>query len=420
MEKVLKIIKINVLSLIALPLLLVATACKLIAKALEKIAVILGMGLATWMLSLLFDFIKNPKEGFQLVMNILVYMLIFGLIILVVYLLVTIAAAVVISVWNAIIGFFNSIYNATYVGFLNLYAICEDDYQYISLNGKKVQNALICLFYTILHGINQVIITVISFALPASYILSALVVIGSVWSINSHMQKVLGLNFFQYLGKLDLFSAIYGVVMLVAILAIFVVVLLSLGIEWHEWAQELRMTSSELSGNIKDLQKSKYKFEKGAEDNGETGNAYMKIVEEHVAGLDTLGNMVEEVLNAKDNALLRSTWGNYFRNLEAIVDECSKHRKGISSEKFRKLIPQIQLLEKQRSEVKEMAEKLMEIQKNPVTASLFFSGCNTEEKLEKRYKSLCKAYHPDAEGGDKETFQKMKDEYENLKRHFAS
>ena len=61
MEKVFKILKINLLSIIALPLLLLATASKLIAKALEKVAVILGMLFLTLLLVLGFEFFKNPS-----------------------------------------------------------------------------------------------------------------------------------------------------------------------------------------------------------------------------------------------------------------------------------------------------------------------------------------------------------------------
>ena len=102
------------------------------------------------------------------------------------------------------------------------------------------------------------------------------------------------------------------------------------------------------------------------------------------------------------------------------MEECSKYRKGIPVDQFRKLIPQIQLLEKQRSEVKELADKLQKINNDPVSSSVFFSGCTTVEKLDKRYKALCKTYHPDAEGGDKETFQKMKDEYDEIRKHLES
>ena len=51
---------------------------------------------------------------------------------------------------------------------------------------------------------------------------------------------------------------------------------------------------------------------------------------------------------------------------------------------------------------------------NPLFNAIFFSGCDTIDKLERRHKILCKAYHPDA-GGDEETFKKMQSEYEDLK-----
>lgn len=415
MEKVLKILKVNVLSLIALPLLLLATACKLIAKALEKVSVILGMLVLTGFLVAGFEFVKNPGSGLQFIAGLLVLLFLAGLFVALILLLIRFAAAIISAVWNAIIAFFEAIYDFTYIGFLKLYAACENDYQYINLNGKKGLNAFLCLFYTLLRAVNTVIITVISWALIASVILSVLLVASTLLSLNNSMRKTFGLNLFQAIGRFDAFSLVYGIVMFLCIMSLFIVVLLSLGIEWHEWAMELKLTSDELNQNISDLQKNDWHLAHDPELPSETADAYMRNLEEHVNSLETLGDLVESILVTKDNALLRSTWGNYFRNLSEIVEECSKYKKGIPLDKFKKLIPQIQQLEKQREDVKTMAEKLKELHADPVKSSVFFSGCNTAEKLEKRYKSLCKAYHPDAEGGDKETFQKMQDEYQNLK-----
>lgn len=49
--------------------------------------------------------------------------------------------------------------------------------------------------------------------------------------------------------------------------------------------------------------------------------------------------------------------------------------------------------------------------------SIFFQGCETKDKLEKTYKSLCRAYHPD-NGGDEETFKRMNEEYNKLHKQF--
>ncbi len=46
----------------------------------------------------------------------------------------------------------------------------------------------------------------------------------------------------------------------------------------------------------------------------------------------------------------------------------------------------------------------------------FFKGCSTIEELEARHKSLAKAFHPDSNAGDTESYQEMQEEYERLKK----
>lgn len=417
MEKILKVLKINLLSIIALPLLLVATVSKLIAKALEKLSLIVKMTVLAILVVIAFETIKSPQSALELLAMIVILCVIGFFFVLLLMLMGTLANTFLQIIWYACIAFFESVYGFTYSGFLRLYAICEDDYLYINMNGKAMPDALFCLFFTIVRFVNKLIVTVVSLALPASIALSVLLVGSGLYDLHRHAKQDFGIGLFAYIGKFDTFSMIYGIVSFIALMAIFVVVLIALGIEWHEWALELKMTGEELDENIRELQENDFHV---AEDQNsvpelESSQAHMQDLEEHIDGLESLSNMVENVLSAKDNALLRSTWGNYFRNLSEIVDECSKYKNGIPLDKFKKLIPRIQQLEKQRADVKSMAEKLQQENSNPVRTSVFFSGCNTADKLEKRYRSLCKAYHPDAEGGDTETFQKMQDEYEALK-----
>ena len=420
MEKFFKVLKVNLLSIIALPLLILATVCKLIAKAMEKLPVIIGILVFTGLLALGFEFVKNPDSGMNVIAGIIVAFIVAGLIILVLIVIARLAATVVSVIWYTIIAFFDAIYNVTYTGFLKLFAICENDYQYISLNGKKGLNAVLCLFYTVLRVINRIIVTVVSFALFASIALSILLIGGALIGLSGSYQKDFGLNLFEAAARFDTFSLVYGIVMFICIMAVFVVVLLSLGIEWHEWAMELKVTSDELIENIKELQN--YDLSVASAGQGadtalpdETVTACLNNLNEHIAGLNTLGSQVESVLADKDNTLLRSTWGNYFRNLNEIADECSGYKNGIPVNRFKQLIPQIRQLDRQRDEVSKLADKLQLINADPVKSSVFFAGCNTVEKLDKRYKSLCKAYHPDETGGDMETFQKMQEEYTRLK-----
>lgn len=415
MEKILKILKINILSLIALPLLLLATACKLTAKALEKLALILGMLILTLFIIMGFEFFKNPESGMEVLLTLLLVFFIGFLIIMIIFFVMTMMASVVTLIWSAVIGFFEFVYDLAYTGFLKLHGICESDYQSICLTGKKVPNAIFCLFYTILSLINKVIVTVISFALPASFLLSALLIADALLGIHLHAKASFGIGLFTFMGKFDTFSLVYGIVMFVMVMALFITVLISLGVEWHEWAQELKMTEEEMDADIRDLQSRDWHMARSEENASDTGDAYMQNLEEHINSLDPLATMVESALNVQDNPLLRSAWGSYYRNLSDIVEECSRYKQGIPLNKFKKLIPRIQQLEKQRDEVKHFAKKSQEAGNASPQSPVFFAGCSDMEKLEKRYKSLCKAYHPDTGDGDTETFQKMREEYEQLK-----
>ncbi|MCL2019354.1 MAG: hypothetical protein FWG70_06280 [Oscillospiraceae bacterium] len=49
-----------------------------------------------------------------------------------------------------------------------------------------------------------------------------------------------------------------------------------------------------------------------------------------------------------------------------------------------------------------------------------FDGCDTIEKLKKRYKALSKAYHPDTEVGDTILMQQLNNEYERLEKEMMS
>lgn len=55
-----------------------------------------------------------------------------------------------------------------------------------------------------------------------------------------------------------------------------------------------------------------------------------------------------------------------------------------------------------------------EKEKKENAASGFFNGCLTEDEIKKRYRDLCKVFHPDSDNGDQETFLKIKEDYEAL------
>ena len=49
----------------------------------------------------------------------------------------------------------------------------------------------------------------------------------------------------------------------------------------------------------------------------------------------------------------------------------------------------------------------------------YFDGCTTREQVQKRYRDLCKVYHPDMGNGSAEVFAQINREYEQLKRQVS-
>ncbi len=409
MEKILRILKINILSLLALPILLVATASKMAAKAMEKLGLMLGMGILTLAIGLIFEAIKKPEGILQWLLLIIVFVLIGFVFILLAQLLITVA----IVIYNALIAFFNSIYEFTYLGYLKLFETCQQDFQFLNLQETKRSYYAACLLYSILLGLNKLIVGFISISLYLAIGASAVFVISSLLSMNSKVYGALGINLFTFLGKFDAFTLVYGIVMFVSCMATVVITLLSLGIEWHEWAQELKMTSEEYGEYVKQIQASRLESEEQRA--SEQEQKYVDKLSEHLKNVERLERDVDSCLASANNPVLRSTWSDYLRALTDITGIINSHKGNVPEKVFKKLLPRIDALDKQYDNIKKLLKMQKSDDQNPTRNSLFFSGCNTPEKLEKRYKSLCKAYHPDTEGGDEETFKALQAEYERLK-----
>lgn len=412
MGKLLKIIKINILSLIALPLLLVATASKLIAKALEKIAVIVSMTFLTLGLGLLFAIIKNPN-GFLMI---LAYCVICLFLIFIAYLIIHFCWTIVTLIWTYIVLIFSLIYEYAYLGYLKLYDVCTADYALLNLKGEKKSHAVFCFLYSVLKGLNRVIILFASASLYLAFAASAILVIASLADLSHDIRSTFGINLFTYLSGFDTFSLVEGIVMYLAIMATVIVTLIALGIEWHEWAMELKMTSDEYSEYVKQLQQKELDV---ADMEQDEDNETLEKLNRHLEQVETLQKEVDDALVLSDNPILRSSWSEYLHSVTDILETINSYDGKVPYKAFKKLVPQIERLDKLKETIQKTVDRQKEEAGDPIKASVFFSGCTTQEKLEKRYKSLCKAYHPDSEGGDEESFKNLQAEYEKIKAYLS-
>lgn len=420
MKKIIKILKINILSILALPLLLVSTVSKLIARAFDKAFIIVKMLLVMFVIVIAFEVMKTPESILEAIACLIMAILIGGIFLAILFWVIGLISAFLAVVLESIITCFECIHNLSFSGYLKLSEICGADYQIISMKEHTAANAIFCLFYTLLQIFSKLIAGIVSLSFALSIGLSAFLVIGSLLYGNHLVKDAFDLNLFQYLGKFDAFSVIYGGLLYVVFLAAAITILVSLGLEWYKWSRELHMTSEEYRQYIHQLQANRICMEET--EAGETAAvndanlSYMKNLEDQISAIEDLGSSINNIQDQKENSLLRISWNEYLRDLKELVDTCNSYKKGIPGNEFQKMIPKIQALEKQKKEIEQMVAKLKDEYSNPAGSAVFFAGCDTPEKIEQRYKSLCKTYHPDTGNGDEDTFKRMVEEYNQLKQ----
>lgn len=424
MKKFLKIVKINILAIIALPLLLLATAAKLAAKAMEKTVTIIGAIFILFGIAVIFEIFKNPSDWLNGFFMVIVILVIGGIFTAIAIWILSLVSAIIMAVVSLIISLLNGIYELIYAGYAALYHTCKTDYAAVSQEGSGIVNGLCCLFYTLLRVINRVIILFVTHAIKIFIAASAVIVIGSLIMCNQYTQSQFGIGLLAYMKLFSAFPIVYGVTMYVAFFIAVVVILISLGMEWSEWGREMEMSTGDYESYLSSIMESTEGIGEGSFQNADAADAerlercqrYQEIFQRHIMEIEDFSQRISVLVDKSDNYILRSSWGEYFPKLQEVVEGITKYKGNVPIDEFEKLIPRIDRLEELKQTIEKQAARIAEEQKVSATAGGgFFAGCNTPEKLEKRYRALCKTYHPDTEVGDEETFKLMTEEYEKRK-----
>ena len=418
-----RVIKINVLALAAFPLLILATVIKLLAKAMEKLLTIIGTVVIIGGIALIFELAKNPGDFFQGLVMFLVIMFIGGIFTALIIWVLTMISAVVMGGVNLVIGVVNALYELLYAGYTALYHICYEDYCLLDMWGRARIGS--CFFYSLLRVFNRVIIFFATHAIKVLAAVSVVVVAYSLIDANAGIQATFGLHLFAYLKLFSLYEIVYGVVLYLAFLAGFVILLISLGVEWSEWGEEMSLSTSDYEKYIQSM-KSEYTAmnqerlgipDEVSRKRIEKCNRYMELLNAH---MDTFGGFLKDigpVVEKSEDYILRANRGQYITDLHEITERLKQCGGKVPLDEFEGLIPRIEQIDALKKRIEQQVQQIRESKEKKAAAG-FFGGCDTREMLDKRYKALCKTYHPDAESGDEETFKRMCDEYAARKKEF--
>lgn len=422
---VLKIIKINILALMAFPLLILATMVKLLAKAMEKIILIIGTVFVLGVVVFILEICKDPSSVLMGIVALLAVLIVFGLIIMLIVWVLTMISAVLMTAVALVIGVVNSLYELVYAGYAGIYHICYEDYCSLDMATGAKRGS--CFLFTLLRVFNKVIVF---FASHAFKILLALTALGIGWCLfksNAYVENVFGMGMIEYLKLFPAYEIIKGVVLYAAVMIAYAIVMISLGIEWSEWGTEMSLKTSDYERYVREIRDG---YSEVGTTNVPAGagmdtrrleryNHYIDLLNYHIRGMDTFLQELMPIAEKSEDHILRGNCGQYITDFYEIVEEINKGGETVDPEVLEGLMPQIDRIEDLRKKVEQQVQRMKEnqakMESKAVTGMNFFSGCDTPEKLEKRYKALCKTYHPDSEAGDEDTFKRMRDEYEERK-----
>jgi len=422
--KAVKIIKINLLALLAFPLLLFATAAKMAAKALEKVIAILGTILIVFGIALLFEIARNFSEAMELVVIIIVCIVLGGIFSVIVIFLLSIASVAIMTVVGVVMGLLEGAYTLSYSGYASLFYSCKKEYGLLSGGGGSFLYGALCLIYTLLRAVNKVIIFFVTHALKILIALSLVLVVGGILLMNAEIHKVFGLNLLEYMKLFPAFNIVYGIVLYAAAAVGTSSILISLGIEWNEWGAEMEFSTSHYEEYVENLQ-NEWKELQMDDGEGEIDDRkrqqYMEAAEvlnEHVRTFEAFVQEVSPVIDKSDDYALRSDFGRYAGILQEISEEFGQYHGEVPAKVFEKYLSKIREADDLKKSIQRNSEKAR-VRQEKSNAGGFFGGCDTPGKLEKRYKALCKTYHPDSEIGDEETFKEIQAEYEKRKQEMG-
>ncbi|MBQ9141986.1 MAG: hypothetical protein IJX63_09380, partial [Lachnospiraceae bacterium] len=198
---------------------------------------------------------------------------------------------------------------------------------------------------------------------------------------------------------------------------------ISLGVEWSEWGEEMSLSTSDYEKYIQSV-KNEYTAmnqerlgitDEVSKKRIEKSNRYMALLNSHIDSFSGFLKDIGPIVEKSEDYILRANRGQYITDLHEVTEALNQHGGQVPLDEFEKLMPRIDQIDELKRKIEQQVQQIRDSKERKL-AEGFFNGCDTQEKLDKRYKALCRTYHPDAESGDEDTFKRMQAEYEERKK----
>lgn len=240
-----RIIKINFLALLALPILFLSTTVKLFAKLLAKIVWLTGIAVLAIGVKTIFETIRKLDK----VTNIFLLGAIFiGMIavLVAVFFLIRLAVSIIAASFSKVVTTsldycYRFLYGIVYA---KLFILCQSDHEELLDSASPVAAILGCLPYMLLLLIHNGLIFFFKHAVAIMTLAGMGIVFGGIGMLNYISERDYGLMFLDFVALFPLFEIVYGVVLYLVITVGTAVVLFMIGLEWNEWGMEMQGVTS--------------------------------------------------------------------------------------------------------------------------------------------------------------------------------
>ena len=319
-------LKINIVSLFALPFLLIATFVKMIERALAKIKTVAIMLLLTAVAVLIIFFANNRDILPTHIKTTLIVIAVCGVVLSILGIVFKMASVVMKIIVAGFRLIFDTIYKAAYSFYMSLVSTAADDYADLCYDISPVIAAIICVFYHLLKLINLLIIAFAGVSLFVFILASGGFAYLWYTKIKAAVAVTFGLSMGEYLGSLQTWSLISSGLLFLIIVADVAVVLVSLGLEWTGWSKELTFDDDTGDRYLDMLEDDEETFREISVEENDEDFEYYEIVSDHLLGAGDLMDEIRDAKEIKSNPLLENMSNEYFRALSDITGTIAEAR----------------------------------------------------------------------------------------------
>ncbi len=436
MLNVLKTIGINIASIVALPLLIISAILKiiqcLIGNTFYAILTIIKLYIMSVFVVVICGLVAGTTTVEDIVMSLIaivaVYLFFFKWFVLV----VSVPLMAGLFIYTTIDSFAES----TTTLYINFHKWLLKQYKRVKIE-NKILNFFSYIILNILRIIHFVLKNLFSSFKVISIVVFVVLIVSSYIFLNTDSLEYRNMSMFEYIFSKHIAMSIADIIIIILCIVSINKILLAIANDMVEYGKILKLAYVDQYDEY-DYEQYKYiNYFTNYDFNERNSNEedFLELTymfEEMVNEFESLVKKVNLAIEIKDDVLLVQKFNKY----AYILNEISQKAKKENKEKFNyktfllKYKNDVKVAVKLRESIYKILLEILEEAEHTYNRNntnedtnynnesiVFFKGCDTEEKLKKTYRKLCKTYHPD-EGGDIDTFKKITNEYESLLKAF--